>query len=343
MKTLKFTHISLFVGFAWLVGCESHAGTAIPLTGGAVASGGQVGSGGVTTNTGGALASGGKQAVASGGQSGSGTSSTGGRIASTGGLVANSGGTTTGGKPAGSGGSGGATIGRSTETGLNHGSGYFSIKVDQLSNFFIGAWTHAQPPMGSGPKGNDYPFAAYCKEGEVSFVSGNFNAPYRYNANIMTFDQGGAYIADYTGFTDISTNEATCRDWVYVGWHLQRNGTATNVTQYVKYLGSSNLVDNTMTEKVPGNWTPTSIWVGSDDRWPDTSMYIMYARIYAMETAPTAAQVSAIYTRSATPDSTAWADWPLTGGDPADVSGHGRNLIVNGTVKVGIAGPPQSP
>jgi hypothetical protein len=53
--------------------------------------------------------------------------------------------------------------------------------------------------------------------------------------------------------------------------------------------------------------------------------------------------VNAIYMQSATPDPSAWADWPLISGNPADVSGHGRNLTVNGAVAPGVAGPPQFP
>jgi hypothetical protein len=36
--------------------------------------------------------------------------------------------------------------------------------------------------------------------------------------------------------------------------------------------------------------------------------------------------------RSVTPDTTAWIDWPLVSGNPADVSGHGRNLTIYGTI-----------
>jgi hypothetical protein len=80
--------------------------------------------------------------------------------------------------------------------------------------------------------------------------------------------------------------------------------------------------------------------VGSDPvRSTDTAMYIMHARVYAMDTAPTAAQVSAIAVGSATPDTAAWADWPLVSGDPSDVSGHGRHLTVVGAVAPGVAGP----
>ncbi|HJX62389.1 MAG TPA: hypothetical protein VJ860_00380 [Polyangia bacterium] len=231
----------------------------------------------------------------------------------------------------------------STETGQNYGSVNFSINSGPPYNYFIGAWTHVQPPMGSGTKGNDYPFEMYCQEGQVGLVSGNFDSPYQYNANVMTFGQSGGYIADYTTLVDPTTNEATCRDWVYVGWHFLRDGANTAVTQYVKYVGSSNLVDSTITASVPGNWTPTHLNVGGDPmRYPGTPMYIMYARIYAMDAAPTASQVNAIYMQSATPDPSAWADWPLISGNPADVSGHGRNLTVNGAVAPGVAGPPQS-
>ena len=232
----------------------------------------------------------------------------------------------------------------STETGQNYGSVNFSINSGPPYNYFIGAWTHVQPPMGSGTKGNDYPFEMYCQEGQVGLVSGNFDAPYQYNANVMTFGQSSGYIADYTTLVDPTTNEATCRDWVYVGWHFLRDGANTAVTQYVKYVGSSNLVDSTITASVPGNWTPTHLNVGGDPmRYSGTPMYIMYARIYAMDAAPTASQVNAIYMQSATPDPSAWADWPLISGNPADVSGHGRNLTVNGAVAPGVAGPPQFP
>ncbi len=231
-----------------------------------------------------------------------------------------------------------------TETGQDHGQAYLSLDAAPPYNYFIGAWTHVEPPIGSGPKGNDYPFAVFCQEGEVSFVSGNFASPYNYNANIMTFDSAGNYINDYTFFADPNSTEAICRDWVYVGWHFQRTGGSTSVTQYVKYVGSSNVVDSTIVQSVPGDWTPTRVCVGTDPiRYPDTPMYIMYARIYALDVPPSAAEVQAIYLHSATPDATAWADWPLVAGNPADVSGHGRDLTVTGTIAPGIPGPPQMP
>jgi hypothetical protein len=232
----------------------------------------------------------------------------------------------------------------STETAQAGGAVNFSLGTAPPYNYFVGAWTRVVPPMGSGVKGNDYPFTMYCQEGAIDFVSGNIATPYLYNANIMTFDPSGNYITDYTVLTDDSTSEATCRDWVYVGWHFQRVGTSTSVTQYVKYIGSANLVDRKITQTVPGNWTPTHLLVGGDPlRDPPTPMYLMYARIYAMDAPPTDQQVNAIYMHSATPDPTAWADWPLVGGDPSDVSGNGRNLTVNGAVTEGIVGPPQLP
>ena len=333
--------LALLVALISMVGCSSRKAGSTPGaegatsgSGGAQGTGGARGTGGATGASGGAISTGGR------------TTGTGGTVASNGGEAPGRGGSVgSGGAQASSGSAGATSTGQSsTETGRNHGSVNFSINSGPPYNYFIGAWTHVQPAMGSGPKGNDYPFEMYCQEGQVSFVSGNFNAPYHYNANIMTFDQAGRYLADYTTLVDAKTNEATCRDWVYVGWHFLRNGTNTTVTQYVKYVRSSQLVDSTVTGSVPGNWTPTHLNVGGDPaRYPATPMYIMYARIYAMDAAPTASQVSAIYTHSATPDASAWGDWPLIAGNPADVSGHGRSLTVNGAVAAGVAGPPQLP
>lgn len=230
------------------------------------------------------------------------------------------------------------------ETGQQHGQAYLALDTAPPFNYFIGAWTHVVPLTGTGPKGNDYPFATFCQEGEVSFVSGNFATPYNYNANIMTFDGSGKYIADYTLLLDNHTTEAMCRDWVYVAWHFQRMGGSTNVTQYVKYVGSPNLVDSLIAQSVPGDWTPLNLYVGTDPlRYATDPMYIMYARIYAMDVPPSPGQVQAIYMHSATPDTTAWADWPLLGGSVTDVSGHGRDLTVIGPVTAGIPGPPQLP
>jgi hypothetical protein len=74
-----------------------------------------------------------------------------------------------------------------------------------------------------------------------------------------------------------------------------------------------------------------------------TPMDIMHARIHAMDAAPTASEVNRIYMHSATPDPAVWADWPLFGGNPADVAGHGRDLTMNGAVAPGVLGPPQLP
>lgn len=227
----------------------------------------------------------------------------------------------------------------STESGQDHGGANFTLGSAPPINYFVGAWTHVVPPTGDR-KGNDYPFAVPCQEGEVSFVSGNMGAPdWAYNANIMLFDSSQTYLGDFTLVFADSTY-ATDVDWVYVGWHFQRSGSQTSVTQYVKFIASSNLVDNQVTELVPGTWTPTDLQVGSDPiRYPDTPMYIMYASLYAMDTPPSDEQVSAIYTRGATPDATAWGQWPLAGGDPSDISGHQRNLTVNGAIARGIPGP----
>jgi len=223
-------------------------------------------------------------------------------------------------------------------TGQDHGSVNFGFNSALPDNYFLGAWTHVVPP-GSSRKGNDYPFAVLCREGEVSFVSGNIGpAEWAYNANIMLFDAAGAYINDYT-LVFVDSSYATDVDWAYVAWHLRRSGSQTSVTQYVKFIGSANLVDSQVTELVPGTWSPTSLIVGADpSRYADTTMYIMYARVYSMDVPPTDQQLRAIYADAATPDPTAWADWPLIDGDPSDVSGHGRNLTVNGVVR-GIVGP----
>ena len=331
MAAIQSSVLALLVTLSSVVGCSSCA-----TGGGTAGAGGPLGGAG-GQDPGGGSGDGGRTEGAGG------TAGTGGRRAGTGGISTATGGSSTVGGPAG-GATGATGVQYSAETGQNHGSVRFSLNSGPPYNYFIGAWTHAQPPMGSGTKGNDYPFEMFCQEGQVRFVSGNFYSPYKYNANIMTFDQPGNYIADYTTLVDSTSTEASCRDWVYVGWHFRRNGANTTVTQYVKYVGSPNLVDSTVTGSVPGNWTPTRLNVGGDPvAYPGTSMYIMYARIYPMDTAPSASQANAIYMHSATPDPSAWADWPLIGGSPADVSGHGRNLTVNGAVTAGVAGPPQLP
>ena len=226
-----------------------------------------------------------------------------------------------------------------TETGQNHGSVNFSLDTAPPFDYFVGAWTHVLPP-GSYGKGNDYPFAVPCQEGEVSFVSGNIGpTEWAYNANIMLFDAGQSYLGDFT-LAFVAADYATDVDWVYVGWHFRRSGSQTSVTQYVKFIGSPDLVDSKVTETVPGTWTPTALQIGGDPiRYPETGMYMMYASLYAMDVPPTDEQLNAIYTRGATPDPSAWADWPLIEGNPADVSGHGRNLTVNGLVAKGLRGP----
>lgn len=239
----------------------------------------------------------------------------------------------------GSGSGNGADTPHATQTGQDHGSVHFRFDGPLPSNYFVGAWTHAVPP-GSKGKGNDYPFAMYCQEGEVSFVSGNFGpSEWAYNANIMLFDSGGTYLGDFT-LVFASSSYAVDVDWVYVGWHLQRSGGRTSVTQYLKFIGSPNLVDSRVTELVPGTWTPTQLLVGGDPaRYADTTMYIMYARVYAMDVPPTDQQLATIYSQAATPDPAAWADWPLIDGGPTDLSGNGRDLSVDGAVVKGIAGP----
>ncbi|MBK8476044.1 MAG: hypothetical protein IPL39_06935 [Opitutaceae bacterium] len=206
---------------------------------------------------------------------------------------------------------------------------------------YIGCWTHVVAPVGAGQKGNDYPFVIECSEsvaGEPQLnilVSGNMGydlgaGSWYYNQNIMT--NTGDHVTWYA-----HGDEAAFRGWVYNAWHFQRIGANTKATQFLK-VGIDGPMEITSQEILPNETcTPSAVHVGGGPRCSG-NVYLQYAKIYTMTTAPSVAQAEAIALRRI-PDPTAWADWPLLGGAVSDTSGHGRHLTVEGSVAPGILGP----
>lgn len=225
------------------------------------------------------------------------------------------------------------------------------------ASFYIGGWTHTVEALGTAMSGNDYPFVIPCSEmvgstaqllltisGNIAYDSGY--GSWYYNQNITTNTGDYATIYAHTGqfgYPSGTPDEAGLRGWVYVGWHYRPTTKGTAVSQYLKF-GTGGLV--LLTEDVvdgTGGWsgnptavnepvTPKSISIGGGPRgW--AKIYMQFAKVYEMATAPTLDQVNSIALRTE-PDPAAWADWPLIGAELADVSGHGRNLTaVDGTGK----------
>ena len=337
-----------FASMVMVVSCgpnRQETGSTASAKGGAEATGGAVSGGAMAA--GGNLATGG--AVATGGRSG-GRRSTGGQPA-TGGRSA-TGGTSTGGADSGGTSTGGilATGGNWSTEFCKNGSDHARIDQSPGASFYIGGWTHSIEPMGSGRIGNDYPFIIECKETVDSsrqllmMISGNIgydSGPgfWFYNQNITTntgdYNTILAHAGQY-GYPKDFPDEAGVRGWVYVGWHYRPSSSGTQVSQYLKFgvdgpvILVEDVIDGT------GGWskpkpdpinepaTPVAINVGGGPRGCE-DIYMQYAKVYVMKDAPSKAEVDAIALRT-TPDTEAWADWPLLGGDLRDVSGNDRAL-----------------
>jgi hypothetical protein len=233
------------------------------------------------------------------------------------------------------------------------------------SDYYVGAWTHVIEAMGSAPNSNDYPFVMPCSEtvggdGQLILtISGNIGydvgaGSWAYNQNITSNsgDYSTVYVHpnQYSGYPVGQPDEAALRGWVYVAWHYKRAAAGTIVNQYLKFgldgaviRAPEDVIDGTggwsspLPSPAPEYATPVAICVGGGDRG-SANLFMQYAKLYLMADAPSDAAVDAISRRIA-PDPNAWADWPLIGADLRDVSGHGRNLEMNGSAYSGIAGP----
>lgn len=229
----------------------------------------------------------------------------------------------------------------STEFGRANWSDTAFLNEGPPADSYWGCWTHVVAPVGAGQKGNDYPFVIECSETVANepqlniMVSGNMGydegaGSWCYNQNIMT--NTGDHVTWYA-----HGDEAAFRGWVYNAWHFQRIGPNTKATQYLK-VGIDGPMEITSQEILPNEaCTPIAVHVGGGPRCSG-NVYLQYAKIYAITTAPSEAQAEALALRR-TPDPAAWADWPLLGGTLADVSGHGRHLTVEGNVHQGELGP----
>jgi hypothetical protein len=224
----------------------------------------------------------------------------------------------------------------STRLGSGDWSEYGVVNSAPPINLFIGAWTHVTRPMGSGSKGNDYPFVVSTSESPYIYcVSGNMGwdggaNSWVYNANTMT--GSGDHVTVY-----LHTTETEARDWVYVAWHFQRSGSRTKTTQYVKF-GPNGPTQQVAQETVTELYTWTKLYMGGCPNDGGYSSYMQYARAYDMSSPPDTATVTAIAMRT-THDPTAWGEWPLIDAGTSDVSGHGRNISISGSWISGIEGP----
>lgn len=223
----------------------------------------------------------------------------------------------------------------SATVGTSAWSDYGEVNESPPVNFFVGTWTHVSAPMGSGGKGNDYPFVFRCTEGyNLICVSGNIGydataGTWVYNANTMT--GSGDHMVVY-----LNTTETVARDWVYVGWHFLRTGSRTITSEFVKF-GLSAPAMLVAQDTVSETYTPINVWIGgSPYDWAQT--YLQYARLYEMESVPGASEIDAIAMRT-TPDETAWGDWSLINASTLDLSGNGRDAIITGSWYSGITGP----
>lgn len=222
----------------------------------------------------------------------------------------------------------------STLVGQSDWIDYGNVNSTPPVDFIIGTWTHVYPPVGSGQKGNDYPFVIGATPYNVICVSGNIGydggaGAWYYNANTMT--GSGDHVTVY-----LHASEAVVRDWVYVAWHFKRIGSSTTTTQYVK-LGVTAPMEQVAQETVSELYTPSKVYLGGGPAAWEHS-YMQYARLYAMSSIPSASAVNAIAMRT-TPDPAAWGDWPMIDAGTSDVSGNGRNVVITGSWLPGIAGP----
>jgi len=237
------------------------------------------------------------------------------------------------------------------------------VRVARLRFLYRCLDPHGRAPGRPHGTGNDYPFVIRCSETvsglpqHLLTISGNIGYDpvrpgYLYNQNITTNtgDYSVAYITPgQFGDDPEQPDEEAMRGWVYVAWHYRKTPEGSVVRQYTKFGTSGQVIlsaESTIDGR--GGWppaetptpefvTPESFGVGGGDRG-SARLYMQYAKVYAMTEAPTLAEVDAIAMRTAS-DPAAWADWPLIGGNLADVSGNGRDLTIRGSAGSGIAGP----
>ena len=216
----------------------------------------------------------------------------------------------------------------STKFGTADWTDYGFLNAFPAGDVLFCTWTHVTGP---GPSGNDYPFVLECGTNYIICVAGNMapDAPYYYNMNTMSYD--GDHDVVYVQCTDEAAH-----GWVFVAWHIAHGGGTTVIRQYLKF-GKSGPLDlvSVETQNTVYEIQGISVGGGSHGAWCPT--YQMYARVYEMS-APSSSAVDAI-AMNPDPDPAAWADWGLVSGDVQDRSGHGRHLVLDGTVQPGIQGP----
>jgi hypothetical protein len=260
----------------------------------------------------------------------------------------------------------GSASGPSTEFCRAEWSDYASREADSLgADFYIGAWTRVDEPIGFAVNSNDYPFVMPCAEtvngarqliltisGNIGYDAGAGSWAYNQNITSNSGDYSTIYVhADrFPSYPAGQPDESAMRGWVYAAWHFKRSSEGTIVNQFLKFgvdgaviRTPQDIVDGTgvfsepMPPPSPEYATPVSVCVGGGPRgWG--KLYMQYAKAYRMAEAPTEEEVDAI-SRRTSPDPQAWADWPLVGADLRDVSGHGRDLAMVGNAYPGPAGP----
>lgn len=247
------------------------------------------------------------------------------------------------------------------------GSDYAERASAPNAGTLFSVWTKIPDP-GSPPwsRGNMECYILTGANWHLRAIAGNASAnsssDARYNANTMFFADGPeTYVADYTYYDSVGGNqEAPYLDWVWCAWQVVIGASDITMRQWLRFGTSGSafaagsdtvtfaairtiLQSNGWSAGAAAAWTPgqpTSFNVGS---WAGGSN-LTRACVYALGTEPSLATLDAIAEHTS-PDTNAWADYPLnwTGGaaNLSDVSGNGRNLTLlpGGTLYEGPTGP----
>jgi hypothetical protein len=208
----------------------------------------------------------------------------------------------------------------------------------------------------------------------------NANTEFMVDNTNFSIDPEGYWLSDFSYFesnfasftsTDgqsiAALTEAQITDWVWVAWQVVPNSDGSGVTarQWVKFgtsgpvflatnSGTSSITWTALktlalssTFKVPSSavssWLPSTAFNSLRVGREGSPSYLTKARVDALSTTPTVAQLEAI-ANGTNPASSAWAYWPLSwtngAANFADTSGNGRNLIPkSASFTEGAAGP----
>jgi hypothetical protein len=256
-----------------------------------------------------------------------------------------------------------------------YGTDYAQASISPGDSIFIGMWLKPEVddieyPRTSGNHeivqiaGTNWSMqqVAACS---LVLESTGFTSFYQQNGQFFggTSPLSAEWFQDTTGHNDSSgtvTNDEAL-GWTYNAWQIIRDDANSQfiLRQWLKFglsgavvktgdevvtyatLRASAIANAGYTAPAAAAWSPSAIsliYIGDTDSPGSNLGNITHAKLFQMATEPTTSEVDAIALEF-TPDTGAWADWPLEyvneAPDLRDVSGNSRNLSTSGSLRLG--------